>query len=191
MKRVLLSLFAGAIVLSMISPASSDDHRVEDPQGDGSGSVDLLAGSHGHRSVEGGAGFRERLGGSVIVHDIESADDWTFDGDSLELRLTSGRWRVARRLFVNANPDGSLTGVVFTRDLFRGYANVYRLNATTLRIEFPESVLGEDVRSYRWRIFGTGAADDCGEGFDCEIPLPDRLPDLGSVLHEGLGRFNP
>ncbi len=192
MKRWSVPLFVAVLLCALLRPALSDDRIVEDREGDGSGSVDLVRASHAHGSATSGPGFGEEFGGSVIVHDIQSADEWTFDGDVIEVRMTSRRWDVARRLFVHSNPDGSLTGVVFRRDTFRGYANVYTPDATTLRIEFPESILGEDVRAYQWRVFGTGAGGaGCGEGVDCSLPPPDRLPDEGSVQHRGLWRYNP
>lgn len=191
MTRFRIALLAGGVVAVLaMSPAFSDQQAVEDAEGDGSGSVDFISASHSHSNVAGGSGFASELGGSVIVHEVKTADAWTFPTDAVEIRMTSRRWRVPRRLFVNANPDGSLSGVVFTRDRFSGYANVYTSDSTTLRLEFPKSLLGKDVRSYRWRVFGTGAGNECSPGVDCEIPPPDRAPDKGSVLHSGLWRYN-
>jgi hypothetical protein len=178
-------LVAGLLVAALVcAPAWSDDAVVEDPTGDGNGSVDLLSAGHGQGRVDAGPFSGTGPAGAVLSHDVESSDDWSFDGDLLELRMTSREWRRPRRLFVRANPDGSLTGLVFAGDLFPGYANVYETDSSTLRVEFPESVLGDEVRSYRWRVFGMGTDGD-------DTLPPDRLPDAGSVRHGGLGRYGP
>lgn len=182
---IVLLVAVGLAAVTLATPAISDDVAVEDAAGDGNGSVDLVSSTHGHGTVGSPEAFPgPGLGGSVLVHEIESSDDWSFDGDLVELRMTSQRWEKPRRLFVTANPDGSLTGAVFAGDRFRGYANVYAADASTLRVEFPESVLGRNVNAYDWRVFGIGT------GADDTLP-PDRLPDAGSVRHGGLWQFGP
>ncbi len=190
MKRGLVLLSISLAVIGGVGGrAISDDLSVEDRSGDGSGSVDLVAGSHGHGVARSGTDFAgSDFSGNVLVHEIAAADEWVFEGEALELRMSSRGWRVPRRLFVRTNPDGSLTGTVFSGDRFRGYANVFKVGSATLRLEVPKSTLGHDVRSYRWRVFGTGGSDDCGEA-DCTRLPPDRLPDEGAIVHRGLWRY--
>jgi hypothetical protein len=191
MRRFLILVGVVLLAGGITGRALSDDASVTDPEGDGSGSVDLIAGAHGHGVARSGSDFEGvDFGGSVIVHEVTTADEWVFQGDALEVRMTSRGWRVPRRLFVRTNADGSLTGAIFSGDYFRGYANVFRSDPATLRIEFPKAVLGDGVKVYRWRVYGTGGSEGCGDA-DCDRPPPDRLPNDGAIRHRGLWRFRP
>lgn len=188
-----LALMGAALVLvgGIAGRALSDGASVSDSEGDGSGSVDLVSAVHGHGAAQSGTDFEGTdFSGNVVVHEVTAADEWVFEGDALEVRMTSRQWREPRRLFVRTNLDGSLTGTVFAGDRFLGFSNVFLKDPTTLRIEFPKSVLGNEVRSYRWRMYGTGGSDDCGDA-DCSRLPPDRLPDEGAILHRGLWRYRP
>lgn len=192
MTRLRGATAALVVVIAIGGSVSADTRAVDDPQEGIYTPIDVQVASHDHspqrETSEGG-----RFGGSVLVHDVTMYDAWSNDQlHSIELRLTSRDWRHPRQLFVARNDDGTFYGTIWTRDRLRGYARVYRSDDRTLRIMFPKSALGENVHRYRWAAVMTGPWECPSEpgGPVCAPPPPERVPDRGSVLHRGIGRYS-
>lgn len=186
MRRITRLFMSALIVGGMAVPVVANTITVEDPQEGTFAPIDVREARHGHASEE--ADFQ--FGGMVLVHKATMYEEWSNDQlESLELRMRSRRWSKPRRLFVARNQDGSLYGIILSGDLLRGYARVDRTDPRTVRISFPKSTLGKDVRRYRWLMLATGPWE-CSPDVDCAMPPPERVPDRGTILHRGVWRYN-
>ncbi|HWC14844.1 MAG TPA: hypothetical protein VG929_09640 [Actinomycetota bacterium] len=185
MLRTKQLVVVASLVVAMAAPGIADTKRVQDPQEGTFAPIDAKSARHDHAS-QGAAGFA----GMVLVHEVTMYDEWSNDQlKSFVLRMRSKRWDKPRRLFVQHNDDGTLYGTIWSGDRLRGYARVHRPDARTLRISFPKSALGNDVRSYRWFMLMTGPWE-CPPDVTCAPPPAERVPDTGTVPHRGLWRYN-
>ncbi len=120
--------------------------------------LDVARISHGHRRRE-----RSRLLLHVVrfQDDVESRDFYGgFGGLQLFFDVDADKaYERSLRFFLN--PDGSVTPVMQKPGpRVVGFANWWRPDPRTVKIEFPRSLLGNRVRNYRWRV-GTAQNEPC------------------------------
>jgi len=147
---------------------------VEDPR-DTPDVMDLAEVEHGHRTTFGG--------GYVLTHTLRTHDAWgddLFYGARWDFFLPDGDRAPDRSLLLGRNSDGSFSAEMEnSRDVI-GFANVWRPDDRSIRVEFPRRLLGKRVKSYRWKLY---LSYPCSrdEDVQCEPTTPDTHE--GKILH--------
>lgn len=165
----------GVVGLMLISGSSVADTRPVEDERDTSQRVDPIEATHGHHDSLRG----------VLVHTVQMAEPWA-EGDllgmELQMWLGDGDASVDRLVHVGFNPDGTMYGLVDNeRGRTIGYANVWKPDDQTVRLDLPRELVSRGARSYRWALTVSFACD-APEGAPC-MPAKDRIPNQGKVRH--------
>lgn len=168
-------LLVGMLIFLLSSPALADTTVQEDPETDDI--MDVVEATHGHHAAERG----------VLAHTITMAEPWgneDLEAAVINIRLSSDEGRLARRIWVDQNADGSLrTRVLGRKGNVLGHGNAWRPDERTLRVEFSKRQLSRRVDSYKWRVKVFQPCPQSEE--DCVVEF-DFVPDKGvqPVLHQ-------
>ncbi len=149
MRRLLLLLLGACVALSP-SASADEGSRNDADEGGSQMALDVARIEHGHKKrgrsrlllhtvvfqkpVES-ENLYQGFGGLMLLFDVD-ADP----ADDLALRFM-------------LNPDQSVTSWMYgPGPRTRGFANFWRPNERTVKIEFPVRLLKVRLRSYRWRV---------------------------------------
>jgi hypothetical protein len=164
-------VLAAAVWLAGAGAAHGGVKKIADGRDTG-GKLDIRSAAHGHK-------------GGAVTHTITTYGKWS--KSTLGLR-TSNAFGIGISTRGNSNPErfviafaqgGRMQAFVFRHNgTFAGQASAAKLNARSLRITIPVSLLGSPA-SYRWQAFSYfEKAGRCAGG------CLDVAPDRSLVLHD-------
>lgn len=174
------------LVACMVMGASAAADTTTLHDGDDSGSaLDIATVTAGHargHQLRYVITMEEPWSNSILTNEGARSEA---TGISLPLKLKRGEG-VDAAIYVGLNDDGSLYAEVF-RSRSRGYARVWRSNRRTVKLEFPERMLGRGLDAYKWKVrtsFHDPDSADCGTDDDgSAITCFDDAPDTGFEQH--------
>ncbi len=169
--RAALIALIPSLLWTLMPPAALGDTATVSDDRDTGDVMDLALARHKHSTST-----PKRL-----VHDFEMWDPWRNDEfiqAELRIWLPDKEPKVDRIISVYKNTDGSLVAEIRGKR-FVGYANVWRPDEVSLRLEFPRRSLASPDR-YMWKAF---VFYPCSRNPDeqCEPVPPDTHP--GRIRH--------
>ena len=181
--KAIVVLVAVAVV-GVGTVAVADTTTVHD--GDDTGSAldiaDVTAGHARGHQLRYVISMEEPWSNSILTNEGARSEA---TGISLPLKLKRGEG-VDAAIYIGLNEDESLYAEVAGPRGY-GYARVWRSDERTLKLEFPERMLGRGLDSYKWKVstsFTDPESADCGTDPDgSAITCFDDAPDAGFARH--------